>query len=93
MWRECRQAFDRSPVSIEVRFWAKQKNRPRVKSVAGKKQTVLAIEQADGVGRVPGRREHQESAAAEVEYIAVVKPALDVKGRVAYVLGSNPAGN
>ena len=54
IWRERGNLLDRSNVSVQIRFRPIEPDRAGIVSVAGEKQSVVAIEKADGVGRVAG---------------------------------------
>jgi hypothetical protein len=68
--RERGQATNGSGVGIEIGFRPEEPDGRGVVGVTGKKQTVGAIEQRDGVRRVAGGCDDFQSATAQIELIA-----------------------
>jgi hypothetical protein len=61
-----------SAISIEVRFCAVQPDAARIVSVTCDEQSVLAIEEANGIRRMPRCRDDLERSPAEVDPVTVM---------------------
>ena len=75
--RKCGEARNRFRIRREVGFRAIKPNGGGVVGIAGEEQAVGAIQKADGVGRVTGRGEYLDGAAAEVDGVTVMDVLAD----------------
>ncbi len=64
----------------EIRFGAVEPDFPGIEGVSGEEQTVGAVDERDGVGRVAGRRDDFYGAAAEIYFEAVVDEERNFPG-------------
>ena len=89
--RERGQAMNGSGVGIEIGFRPEKPNGRWVVGITGKKQTVGAIEQRDGVRCVARARDDFQSATAQIEAVALMSVSRDLPrpGSVGFRILSN----
>jgi hypothetical protein len=78
--RERGQAPNRSGIGIEIGFGPEEPDGRGVVHITGKKQTVGAIEQRDGVRRVARGCDDFQNATAQIEAAAVMSVSRDLPG-------------
>lgn len=66
-------------VGVQVSFRAVKKNRAGVIAVSGEQQSILLVEQRDGVWRMPGSCDHLHHAPTQVNAVAIMEPMPDLK--------------
>ena len=76
-------------VGREVGFGSEEVDRAGIERVPGEEQTVLAIEQRQRIGRVPGSEQDFELTASQVDPFAIVAPVGHLPGALRVVTGAN----
>lgn len=75
---QCGQPLHRLAIGHQIRFWPEKPNWPGIVCVPGKELPIGAIEQANGIGRMPRRSDYFDSSSTQVDAVTVMQPLRHV---------------